>query len=96
MTKLVSFKTTPKEFDTIVMICERVEKLARYDGLEPPDRKDLLMDLCATHANGCPLKLTELLAFPNFDFVHDVYGIMRHIDRNTGQLTRCFVPRCAR
>lgn len=26
---------------------------------------------------------------------HDIAGIMRHIDRNTGKLTRCFMPRCA-
>lgn len=42
------------------------------------------------------LDLERLAGFPDFDFAHDVYGIMRHMDRTTGKLGGCFLPRCAR
>lgn len=53
------------------------------------------MDITATHANGCPLKLAELLAADDFNFSHDVAGIYRHLDRTTGKLLDCFLPRFA-
>jgi hypothetical protein len=56
---------------------------------------DADMDICATHLNGCPLKLEELLAADDMNFAHDVFGIRRHIDRTTGELQDCFVPRYA-
>jgi len=54
------------------------------------------MDLVATHANGCPLKLNELLKAGDGDFGHDVFGIRRFLDRHSGQLGGCFLPRFAR
>lgn len=59
-------------------------------------RQTILMDLSACHANGCPLDFKRLLAFPDFDFAHDIFGINQRIDRETGQLRNCFVPRCAK
>lgn len=56
-------------------------------------RQDLAMDVSATHANGNPLRLRELLAADDFNFLHDVGGIVRHIDRNTGTLLNHFRPR---
>lgn len=53
----------------------------------------LSMDLTACHCNGAPLKLKELLAADDFNFVHDVAGISRHINRDNGQLEDCFSPR---
>jgi hypothetical protein len=53
------------------------------------------MDIAACNANGCKLKLEEFLAAPGFDFIHDVIGIQRHINRETGQLGDCFLPRYA-
>jgi hypothetical protein len=53
------------------------------------------MDLMATHANGCPLDFAKLAGFDDFNLVHDVSGIQRHIDRDTGTLGGCFLPRCA-
>ena len=54
------------------------------------------MDFTATHANGTPLRLDDLLNFDDFDFLHDMVGIRRHLNRETGQLDGCFVPRCAK
>jgi hypothetical protein len=56
----------------------------------------LTMDITAVHANGNPLRLADLLAADDFNFTHDVYSIVRHIDRKSGQLGDCFVPRFSR
>lgn len=62
----------------------------------PFDIRTLMMDLTACHANGCALRLDDLLEASEFDFAHDVFGIHKHIDRNTGKLGDCFLPRYAR
>lgn len=59
------------------------------------DKMSLGMDITATHLNGCPLDLDKFIGFDDFSFMHDINGIMRYIDRNTGQLTDCFLPRCS-
>lgn len=58
-------------------------------------RLEVTMDLTACHLNGCPLDLDGLLNAGQGDFMHDVAGIMRHINRRTGQLENCFLPRYA-
>lgn len=58
-------------------------------------RLDIVMDLEAVHLNGCPLRLADLLAADDFNFWHDVSGIARHLDRHTGTLRNCFLPRFA-
>jgi hypothetical protein len=60
------------------------------------DRMSLEMDITAVHANGNPPCLTELLLADDFNFSHDVFGIVRHLDRRTGTLGDCFVPRFSR
>jgi hypothetical protein len=60
-----------------------------------PERREVMMDLTAAHANGCPLDLRGLILADAFDFAHDVFGIMDHIDRRTGQVLGFFVPRYA-
>jgi len=57
---------------------------------------DADMDITACHASGCPLRLDELLMARDADFAHDVFGIRRHLDRATGKLGDCFLPRYAR
>lgn len=39
--------------------------------------------------------LGRLLDFDDFNFAHDVFGIQQHIDRGTGELAHCFLPRCS-
>ena len=58
------------------------------------DKLTACMDIAGCHLNGCELDLNKLLAAPDGDFGHDVFGIRRHIDRNTAALGGCFVPRC--
>jgi len=57
--------------------------------------QDWAMDVTAVHANGCPLRLRELLLADDFNFVHDLFGIRRHLNRETGKLGDHFVPRFA-
>ena len=40
--------------------------------------------------------LNTLCSFSDGDFGHDVFGIMRFIDRDTGKLTQGFFPRCGK
>jgi hypothetical protein len=54
---------------------------------------DVMMDLEAVISNGCPLKLSDLLAADDFNFFHDVCGIRDHLDRETGKLKDQFSPR---
>jgi hypothetical protein len=86
----VSFDVSRRDAALIKRIVSRAIKEG-FGG----DRTELEMDITATHANGCPLRLRELLEADAFNFNHDVYGIHRRIDRNNGQLTSFFQPRFA-
>jgi len=63
--------------------------------LDNIDAMSLQMDIVATHISGCKLKLKELFEAAAGDFLHDVCGIMRHLNRKTGELQDCFLPRYA-
>lgn len=60
------------------------------------DRLSVEMDITACHRNGCALDLARLLAADDANFGHDVFGISRYIDRDTGQLTDHFLSRFSR
>jgi hypothetical protein len=53
------------------------------------------MDITAAHCNGMTLNLTALLNADDANFAHDIGGIVQHINRQTGELENCFVPRYA-
>lgn len=53
------------------------------------------MDLEACHTHGCRLDLDRMAEARDYDPIHDVAGIARHLDRETGELRDCFVPRFA-
>lgn len=61
-------------------------------------RMSFIMDICAADGvNGNPsIDLDALAEADDFNFTHDVYGICGHLDRETGKLGNCFVPRFAR
>lgn len=74
--------------------------IAKELGIDYPTI-DASMDLSACHVVGCALDLPALnKAFfseeHRQDFGHDVLGIRRHLDRDTGELRDCFRPRFAR
>lgn len=80
---------TPEDHDLIFKVVQR----AKRDFPGTFFSLDLEMDLTATHCNGCPLRLADLLEAPPFDFAHDIFGIRKDLDRTTGKLKNCFLPR---
>jgi len=87
----IRFDVSDKEFDLIDRVLDRCEA---EDITLPCDRMEHAMDLSACISNGCPLDLERMLEWPNkFDLAHDIWGVNRHIDHNTGQLRDCFLPR---
>jgi len=81
--------------DIEVKIAKRAVSMANELDIQY-DRMTAIMDIDACHCNGNPLKLQELLEADDFNFGHDVFGIRANIDRTTGKLQNCFVPRYSR
>lgn len=89
---MIDWNTTRDEENTITAIMNRAVK----EGLiEKDEAANLRMDLAACHSMDIKLDFEKLLDFPRFDLAHDLGGIRRHIDRETGKLGGCFLPRCA-
>lgn len=93
-TFMISWDVTKQDQRIIAKIAERAHRLAFSHGLYYPVI-DASMDITACHANGTPLALDKLLAFDDGNFGHDVFGIRRFIDRDTGMLGGRFFPRCS-
>ena len=92
---ILNWKVSREDSDLILQCATRARAIYEEMGV-PFDTFECDMDLTATHANGCPMDFAKLLAAPQFDFVHDIAGIRRHINRETGQIENCFMPRCHR
>ena len=84
---MINWNVTKEENDVIHKIAIRAKVMIMENDIE--------RDITATHLNGCPLKLDDLLAADASDFCHDVFGIARFLDRETGKLGSYFVPRFA-
>nr|WP_053000316.1 hypothetical protein [Sphingomonas sp. Y57] len=87
----IKFTTTRAEMDQIAKIADRAEALGLLTGSY--DRMTLIMDLSATHANGCPMDFARLAEADDFNLTHDITGIANTIDRETGKLAGFFLPR---
>ena len=62
------------------------------------DSVSTLMDLAACNrenGNDFFLDIDRLLEFPDFDFWHDILGLKANMDRTSGLVINCFIPRCA-
>ena len=83
-------KITPDETRKIYDISKRALSytILKVNPLE------MQMDISAAHIH-CKLDLDKFLALEHSDFIHDVCGIRSNMDRETGKLENCFVPRCA-
>ena len=91
--KTINWSATKEEHQLLVEIAQRAVGLnSDYSD----DFQGLMMDITACHLNGNPLKLEELLKTDDFNFMHDINGINRFIDRNNGELTQCFLPRLSK
>lgn len=83
----VNFDTTPEEDTLIRDIADRYIALLGDCGT-PHAHLMVRMDLTAVHLNDMPLDLDGLLAASDFALVHDIEGVGRHLDRDTGRLAR--------
>jgi hypothetical protein len=93
---MISWNVSREDNETITLIAQRAIGILKQ--IEPKPRvkvAELMMDITAAHVNGCPLDLPAILAADKFTFTHDVFGIHSHINRDTGKLEDCFVPRLA-
>lgn len=90
---MVSFAVSRQEALVIRKIAERAVSVVNKTPLGPYDLQSAQMDITAVHANGNPLRLQELLTADDFNFGHDIFGILRHINRDTGKLENFFIPR---
>lgn len=87
----ISFNASDDDQDLIHQIVRRADEL----GLIYPNYSKMTcsMDLTAVHCNGNPLRLRELLAADDFNFMHDICGIAACLDRDTAKFTKDFSPR---
>lgn len=93
---MLNWNTSKEDYDTIIKIAERyIQNAIEFEVpkvLQRP-KLEVIMDIEATHNNGCQLKLEELLSANDGNFMHDVCGIMANLNRKTGKLENCFLPR---
>lgn len=83
---------TKEKFMTYVKIAQRAEEMGIYNG----NRMNLLMDLGSADEM-FNLRLDDFLNADNFNFAHDVVGIVNNINRNEfpAKDFGLFVPRFA-
>jgi len=89
----LNWKITKEDFSFVEKI---VQRAIREGWITPSQRPTLLMDIVATHCNGCPLMLGWMVEAKDYELGHDLYGINSTINRRTGQLEGAFVPRFAK
>jgi hypothetical protein len=93
--KTPTFQATEAERAILRKISDRAAELSIEFEIPYPTL-ELEMDLLAAREDIVTLDLRRLLDSPIADFSHDIFGIRRFINRTTGEVEGCFVPRCAR
>ena len=81
---------TKEKFMMYVKLAERAEQMGIYNG----ERFSLLMDI-ENADKAFNLRLEELLNADNFNFAHDIVGIVNNINRRNPTDFNLFVPRFA-
>ena len=87
----LNVKVTLNEHELINQIVHRAQKeLKSINGFL------LVMDIKAIHNHIEKIDFKKFLASSKEDFAHDIYGIIKHLDRDKLELTKCFLPRVLR
>jgi len=84
------------EIEDIRTISKIVKRVVKEHPQAMLDYMTSIMDLQACHTHGCALDLDRMKEAKTGDLLHDVCGINNHLDRETGELTNCFLPRFAK
>lgn len=82
---------TPQEAGYVLAIATRAEALFKRPEVT---QAIVYMAVRMVHQRR-GLRLQELVEADDFNFAHDVGGILQHLDFPTGELQDCFVPRFA-
>ena len=95
--KTTKLEERRKEMQAILKVIERAQTLVP-DFLKTRSypQMDMLLDLEAVNSSGDGLDFEKLIKFDDFNFLHDILGIRKHINRETGELEDCFLPRCSK
>lgn len=93
MPNQVSFSVDQWTADLIQKCVERCPMRLYLHGAG--NKLALTMDLTAVHANDVKIDFKRLLEADDFNFAHDIVGIQQHLNRETGKLENCFLPRFA-
>jgi len=86
---MINWNCSREEMETIALIVTR----AKRECFSQRSLLSLNMDITACHCNGNKLRLNELLKADTYNFAHDICGIVGNINRETGKLENCFLPR---
>jgi hypothetical protein len=93
----VNFESTDEELALIEKIVERAENVGYVRGRKSRShwytKTTMTLDLLAANANGNPMDFERMLATDDLNFLHDVAGIARHMNRETGKFNDFFSPR---
>ena len=87
--------TTKEDYEAMSRVADRWNSLREKAGVDAVSKIHLVMDLDVAHTN-CPIDFEKLESFGDGDFSHDIGGIYSYVNRETGELDNCFVPRSAR
>lgn len=82
-----------EDAEAVDVICTRAQALFRSLNVKRSPL-EIRMDISAVHAK-VPLRLDAFASADDFNFNHDIGGIYRHLNRQTGELENFFVPRFA-
>ena len=82
------------EHDLVEKIGARAQRMDKEAGGRT-EAIQFQISVAAAHLNGCPLRLQALLNADDFNFAHDVFGLHRHVSRETGEVEGFFLPRFA-
>lgn len=86
---IMDFKLSKKDRAALDKVIARAKK-----ELVITDVQDMDMSLTACHKYDVKLDFEKMLRAKVSDLGHDIYGIIRHINPETGKLGRHFHPRC--
>jgi hypothetical protein len=90
-----NFDLEPEDYQLLLAIVRRLKSTKNFK-LEDfwGDETDFKMDLTVTHNHAVKLDFGKLLDAPDSVFFHDIMGIRRGLNRETGKLDNLFLPKC--
>jgi len=77
--------------DALMKVLDRTRKV--LESIDQLDMWAMYADQITTTVEANNLDVDRLLSFDDFNFSHDIYGILRHSTLE-GELLDCFWPRC--